>query len=303
MKKILFAVIIIIMIINSCDTNKSNLNKFFIGNEWFINNELFLRNDSSISYRYYCFNQEKLVGDTTFPAIINDSVIIYSQIREKGIYVNGVSLTVTGDTIITDTAYYDFLYINKKPCMIIYSQGYPKILTSKKNIKPPVTQNFEREKFVILGYSIGDTINPNFLRTRNIYNYGNYSIEDCDLKENRDVIIKIIGNNQIYAIERHNIQDYRVEDVMKVITNKLGCEPHYYSMQRKKDDSNFEYEFYVWKAKGVQIKLERRRYVGKELFMNLLEKYNWSLFYDDDVQQAILVHQYKSGVPRSTIIN
>lgn len=303
MKNILFIYIIPIAIITSCDKKETNIEKYFIENEWFINNETYFRNDSSISYKYYNFSQGKLMGDTTFPIQMNDSIIIYKQIREKGVYNNGVSLTVTGDTTITDTAFYDFTYINQAPHLIIYLQSHPKILRSKNKIDPPVTNNFERAAFKINGYTVGDTIDANILKTRGIYSYETYTIEDCELKTNNDIKIKTIGNKQIYSIERHNIPDYRVNDAIKVINNKLEIQPDYFPQHKRTVNNDYEYEFYSWKAKGIRIKLERSKYIGKEAYMNLLNNDKWTLFYDDDVTQAILVEQYVSGGPTSTIIN
>ena len=303
MRNILFVCIITIIVITGCGTEKTSFERYFMGNEWLMNGETYFRNDSSISYKHYDFNQEKLVGDTAFPMQLNDTVVIYKQVREKGIYNNGVSFTVTGDTIITDTAFYDFIYINKKPRLIIYLQSHPKILRSKNKITPPVTNHFERASFTINGYTIGDIIDVNLLKTKGIYSYNTYSIEDCELKNNRDIKMKIIGNNQIYSIERHNIPDYRISDAIKVINNKLGTQPDYFPQHKRRVDSNYEYEFYSWKAKGVRIKIERSKYIGKEVYMNLFDNDKWTLFYDDEVEQAVLVEQYTSGDPTSTIIN
>lgn len=294
---------IIVVIFSSCDTSSSRLRKYFIGNEWYIAGELFLRNDSSISAKYYDFEKQALVGDTTFPIILSDSMIIYSLVREKGVYNDGRSFEVTGDTIITDTAFYDFIYINDKPKLILYLQSFPKICVSKNKIKPKPTNNFQREKFEIDGFSIGDLVDRDLLKTRGIYDFDTYTIEDCELKEDKDIKIKIIGYNQIYSIERHNIPDYRIHSAIKVVSNKLGVEPEYVPMRRWDESSDYEHEFYRWNAKGVRIKLERTRYIGRELYRNLLETDKWTLHYDDDVQRTILIEQHKDSNPQSTIIN
>ncbi len=301
--KTFLAILAAVLFLAACDSPSSRLRKYFIGNEWYISGELFLRNDSSVSAKYYDFEKEALVGDTTFPIIFNDSMIIYSLVREKGVYNNGRTFVVTGDTIITDTAVYDFIYINNEPKLLLYLPSYPKICISKKKIKPKPTHNFQREKFEINGYSIGDFIDRDLLKTRGIYNYDTYTIEDCELKDNKDIKIKIIGYNQIYSIERHNIPDYRIHDAIKVVNSKLGVQAEYVPMRRWRENSDYEYEFYRWSAKGVRIKLERTRYIGRELYRNLLDTDKWSLHYDDDVQRTILIEQYRNSKPQSTIIN
>ncbi len=292
-----------IILLTACDDSDARLRKYFIGNEWYIAGEVFIRNDSTISPKYYNFEQGKLVGDTTFPIILTDSLLIYRMVREKGEYSDGRNFIVTGDTILTDTAVYDFIYINNEAKLILYLPSYPKIATSKKKIRPKPTQNFVREKFEINGYSIGDAIDRELLRTRGIYSFDTYTIEDCELKDSKDIKIKIIGYNQIYAMERANIPNYRVQEVVKVISSKLNSTPEYFPMRKIKEDSDYEYEFYRWNAKGVTIKLERKKYVGSELFRNLLDTDKWTLYYDDDVQRAILIEQNKNAVPKSTIIN
>lgn len=303
MKSNLFTLVIVVLFFTNCDSPKSRLSNYFVDNEWYIANEVFLRNDSSVSAKYYDFEKEMLVGDTTFPIILTDSMIIYTLVREKGVYNNGRNMVVTGDTIITDTAFYDFIYINNEAKLILYLQSFPKICNSKNKISPKPTHNFPRETFEISGYSIGDLIDRNVLKTKGIYNYDSYTIEDCELKDNKDIKIKLIGYNQIYSLERHNIPDYRIHDATKVINNKLGVQPEYVPMRRWRESSDYEFEFYRWSAKGVRIKLERTRYVGKELYRNLLENEKWVLYYDDDVQQTIMIDQYRNSTPQSTIIN
>ena len=303
MKFYLLKLFVVVLIFASCDSPKSRLSNYFVDNEWHIAGEVIFRNDSSVSAKYYDFDKGALVGDTTFPIILTDSIIIYSLVREKGVYNNGRNMVITGDTIITDTAYYDFIYINDEAKLILYLSSFPKICKSKKKISPKPTSNFQREKFEVNGYSIGDLVDRNDIKTRGIYNYDTYTIEDCELKDNKDIKIKLIGYNQIYSIERHNIPDYRIHDAIKVINSKLGVEPEYIPMRRWRENSDYEYEFYRWNAKGVRIKLERTRYIGRELYRNLLDTDKWILYYDDDVQRTILIDQYRNSKPQSTIIN
>lgn len=291
------------LLLSACDSGSTRLNRYFEGNEWYLGNEIFFRNDSTVSYSHYDFQQGKMVGDTTFPITLTDSTVIYTFIREKVETDTNRRAVVTGDSAYTDTVYYDILSINNQAKMILYLPTHSKLLTSKKRLKVKNTNNFQHEKFTVNGYSIGDFIDHNKVRTRGVYHYQNYTIEDCELKENKDIKIKLIGANQIYAIEMHNIPDYRIDDAIKVINNKLGAQPDYAPMRRWRDNSDYEYEFFMWSAKGVRLKLERTKYVGKELFRNLLESDNWTMHYDDDVMRTILVDQYSNGKPTSAIID
>ena len=42
---------------------------------------------------------------------------------------------------------------------------------------------------------------------------------------------------------------------------------------------------------------------GDYAYMNLLDSDAWILYYDDDVQKALLIEQHKKSKPHSTIIN
>jgi hypothetical protein len=141
------------------------------------------------------------------------------------------------------------------------------------------------------------------LKTRGIYNYPNYTIEDCEYVDNKDITFKIIGYNTIFSIERRRIEDYRVAEIVNVVTNKLGLIAEYRPMRQWTDGSDYEYEFYRWTGHGVQINLSRSKYVGTEVYKKLVKNDDWTLSYDDLFQQALLVETYRNGIPKSSIIN
>ncbi len=304
MKKIIILLLALITLA-SCSTKQNIKEKAFIGNEWTIGGEVIFKDDSSVSYKKFDPKTKKMVGDTTFPFTLTDSTITYTLIKGKGKYNEQREFVLNDDTTITVTVGYDFSIVNNDPKLILYSDNYPKVCSSLKsdlNIKP--TNHYPQVKFNIANkYSIGDRIDRELLKTRGIYNYETYTIEDCELKTNHDIKIKIIGYNQIYSIERHNIPDYRVKEIKEVVTSKMGTEPAYVPMRQLSDNSDYAYEFYRWSKNGVRIKLERSRYIGDYAYMNLLDSDTWTLYYDDDVQKALLIEQHKKSKPHSTIIN
>jgi hypothetical protein len=303
MKKLLGLGLIVIVAF-ACDHKIDILEEAFIGNEWTIGDEVIFRNDSSVSFEKFDPEKKKMIGEKLFPITLTDSTITYTLIKGKGHYNDQRQYVLTGDTTIIYHSGYDFKFVNDEPKLIIYADNYPKICSSKKtklNIK--TTSNYDQAKFELEKYSIGDRIDRDLLKTRGIYNYDTYTIEDCELKTNHDIKIKIIGYNQIYAIERHNIPNYRVEEIKKVVTSKMGIDPVYVPMSQLSRNSDYAYEFYQWSLNGVRIKLERSRYVGDYAYMNLLDSDAWILYYDDDVQKALLIEQHKKSKPHSTIIN
>lgn len=304
MVKNVFIVLILFAFVG-CNTSVDKSDAFK-GNEWIIGDEVIFRDMNSVSFVKFDADTKQMVGDTTFPFVLTDSTITYTLIVGKGAYNDNRQYVLTGDTTIISTVGYDFKSINGQIFLILYSENYPKICSSKvSNLNITETSNYEQAKFTIANskFSIGDRINRDLLKTRGIYNYDSYTIEDCELKSNRDIKIKIIGYNQVYTIERHNIPNYRKDEIIDVVTSKIGVEPAYVPMRQLSEGSDYAYEFYAWSKNGVRIKLERSRYVGDYSYMNLLDSDTWNLYYDDDVQKALLIEEHKASKPQSTIIN
>lgn len=294
---------LVLFIIAGC-SKRFDKNDAFVGNEWIISDEVIFKDMFSVSYKGFNSEIKEMVGDTLFPIILTDSTITYTLVIGKGMYNENRQYILTGDTTVHATVGYDFKHINGQAYLILYADNYPKICVSKRtDLQIPETNNYKQAKFTVQKLSIGDKVERDLLKTRGIYNYESYTIEDCELKSNRDIKVKIIGYNQIYAIERHNIPNYRKDEIIGVVTSKMGMNPKYVPMRQLSEGSDYAYEFYVWNHNGVRVKLERSRYVGDYSYMNLLDSDTWNLYYDDDVQKAILIEEHKASKPQSTIIN
>lgn len=294
----------IFLILSGCNSaQKSANNQEFFKTSWYYNNKLMIRNDSSVSFAGFDSVKNVPTDLQEIPLQINDSSLIISRYQERGYYSDTRDFVITHTEKNTDTVLYDFKFINKKPKLILYFEPFPMILSSKEDIPVDETQNFTPVKFLILDYSIGDQIDRALLKTRGIYNYPNYTIEDCEYTDNKDVTFKIIGYNTIYSIERRRIEDFRVKDIVDVVSSKLGLQPEYRPMRQWVDGTDYEYEFYRWSGHGVQISLSRSKYVGKASYKTLVGQDDWTLSYDDLFQQAVLVETYRNGKPQSSIIN
>jgi hypothetical protein len=278
-------------------------NEIFEGVNWYHNDRLLIRNDSSVIFTEFDSIQKIPVNQKIIPLIINDSCLIITRSQERGYHNENREFVVTHMERLIDTVLFDLKYINKKPKLILYIEPFPLILSTKNQLTLPETQNFKPVKFLIANYSIGDQIDRSLLKTRGIYNYPNYTIEDCEFLENKDITIKIIGYNTIFSIERRRIENYRVDEIIKVVTGKMGLIPEYRPMRQWIDGSDYEYEFYRWDDKGVQINLSRSKYIGSDVYKTLVRGDDWVLAYDDLFQQAILVETYRNGMPQSSIIN
>lgn len=303
-RSLLLGLLFIVFGLSSCmQKQKEKCFIYFDNVEWYYGNELVFRNDSSITYTQFDSIQQKFYNDSAFPINLRDTCLTYTRYQKKGRFNEDKDFVQTHCEKVVDKVRYDLKHINNQAKLILYIEPFPLILSTKTELDLPETNNFTPVKFVISEYSIGDQIDRTLLKTRGIYNYPNYSIEDCELIDNKDITLKIIGYNTIYSIERRRIEDFRIDEIVKVVTSKLNIEPEYRPMRQWVEGADYEYEFYRWVNNGVTVNLSRSKYVGSQSYKTLVGNNDWTLAYDDSFLQAILIETYRNGTPRSSIIN
>lgn len=226
--------------------------------------------------------------DTVYHFSLTDSTLYYSEIKE--------------DTTINVSYGYDFIFYNNMPYLVLSSpSSYFLVFTpEKRDIKIKLTNNFKSIKFEIGGYSIGDIIDRDLINFTDVSNYG-VPIEIGNLKSNKDIILSIIGDSIIYSIERENIYNSDIDDILKVVTNKLGKEPEHKPMPKKKPIKHEPiFESYSWWNSGtVSINLSRSKYVD---YFDDVRTIDWSLKYDDRLKQSLMEVVYGNNKPKSSII-
>lgn len=286
-----------------CSCKKQIINaEAFTDIEWSLDSTLVIRNDSAFSYSKYDAVLEEFTSPVLFPLSLTDSTMILTRYQPTGTYDDKNNFVANGCELTCDTIKYDIKYINKCAKLVLYTEPFPLILSTNKRLEIKETNNFKPIKFIISDFSIGDQIDRSLLKTVGVYNYNNYTIEDCKYSNDKNLNFKIIGYNHIFSIERKKIEDYQVKEIINVVTDKLGSTPDYRPMRQWTKDSDYEFEFYRWATQGVRIDLTRSKYIGTEAYKTLINN-NWNLSYDDVVQQAILIETYKNGRPHSNIIN
>ncbi len=277
--------------------------QYFNNISWYNGNELVIQDNFSYSNTVYDTITQTLKNDSLFPIKANDTSITFTYFTTKGYYKDDKVYQTTHLEKNVENIKYDFKYINNKPRLILYREPFPLILSTDSPLELPETKNFTPVKFIISEYSIGDKIDRSLLKTKGVYNYPKYTIEDCEFIGNKDITFKIIGYNTIYSIERKHIEDFRIQDIIEVVNSKLGVDHEYRPMRKWPNSSDYEYEFYRWEENGVQINLARSVYVGNASYKSLINSEDWILTYDDSFQQAILVETYRNGKSESSIIN
>lgn len=286
----------------SCSHTTKNI-EAFTDIDWFIDSSLVIHNDSAFSYAVYDTVLEEFSKPTLIPLQLSDTVMVISRYKPIGVYDDKHVFHIKKCELDTDTVRYDIKYINKRAKLIIYTDPFPIILSTSKRIEMEETNNFVPIKFQISDFSIGDQIDKSLLKTLGVYNYPNYTIEDCEYINDKNLSFKIIGYNHIFSIDRKKIEDYKIKEVMNVVSEKLGNTPEYGPLRQWSKDRDYEYEFYRWSTNGVQIDLTRSKYIGTDSYKKLMNNKSWNLSYDDVVLQAILIETFKNGKPHSSIIN
>ena len=242
---------------NSGDKQKDNFSKY----EWILHYDTYdddynvtshervlFRNDSAISYSEI---EEK---EISYPIQKSDSTVIFKVQFTKSKY----DKSDKRDTIIVDTLYYDFKNILSYPVLVLKSINdfYLTVLTcSDEDAVIQETNNFlNLVSFKIGGYDIGDSITLDLLT----------DIEDCDdydcegiinakLKQNESISFQIIDKKYIYSIEQSDINEDAIENIAKVINQKLSLNPD--TLEKRQP---FYSEGFRWHTSEIEIELSKR---------------------------------------------
>lgn len=306
MRNIKIGVLAVFAAALACSCNNTHTTKniaAFTDIEWYLDSTLVIKNDSAFSFAKYDTATEEFSMPTLLPLKLTDSTLILSRYQPVGKYDSCHVFKIEKCELETDTVLYDIKYINKRAKLIVYTDPFPMILSSKKKLDIEETSNYTSTKFTLSNFSIGDQIDKDLLKTIGVYNYPNYTIEDCEYVNDKNLCFKIIGYNHIFSIERRKIEEYQIKEIINVVTDKLGSAPEYRPMRQWTKNSDYEQELYRWTNNGVRIDLTRSKYIGNDSYKTLINNKNWNLSYDDVVLQALLVESFKNGKPQSSIIH
>ena len=264
--------------------------------------EIYFKGGKVLQKSRYDSELESMVGDTVLPLVVTDSTVAFTKIQ--GLYRRSTETNeyeIVGDTIFIDTLIYDFAIIDDLTHLLLYSDTYLTILRAEsKNVDIPESNNFRNTDFSVSGYSIGDTIDLDIIEITSSYNLASTSLRQAHLLSDKDLSFKIIGRNTIYNINRSGIDAIEIDNIISVVGNKLNQEPKYKAPERS--SKTLECEYYSWQKRGVRITLQRCKYKGSDSLTKALSKYDWTLYYSDDIQEMLLAYIYRDTDPKSKII-
>ena len=236
---------------------------------------LLFKNDSVVHF------SELTKKTTRFPLIKKDSLIIF---KKKFQSRKGLK---NRDTLINDTLLYDFRYLFNKPLLILKSPkygNYDVLTTSKNNAEIEESNNFlSIINFKIGGFQIGDSISiQNFENIESYKTYENTNLLVGNPKGNENIEVEIIDKKYIYKITQKNIVRNEIENIIKVINDKIKIEPD----TIKKSKSRYR-EGFRWESNGIIIRLLKR------------DMYQ----YYTDRAEKITKSDFRSQILKSTMFN
>lgn len=283
MKKNLPAIIFISLL--SCSEVK---NSDILQHRWMASDKVLIEDGMYHSYTHYDEEKGMLVGDSLIPIEQTDSLLFITHILHTG---NDDDSPIK-DTLVSDTVRYEIRNFHGSRLLLYAEKStHPFILTSDNDKVFPEKKIFNNVPFKIAGLTIGDSINTNEVEIDYYESYPPY-LEVSIFKENQNVEVSLIGGNYVYRIVRMQISGLEVEDIVKVVSEKMNLQPFYKPMKEPHIREGDKIEYYLWEKNGVKIKFQRRLNIEDPgLF--------WTLLYDDEIQQQLLEAYNK---PKTTII-
>jgi len=236
---------------------------------------LLFKNDSVVHF------SELTKKTTRFPLIKKDSLIIF---KKKFQSRKGLK---NRDTLINDTLLYDFRYLFNKPLLILKSPkygNYDVLTTSKNNAEIEESNNFlSIINFKIGGFQIGDSISiQNFENIESYKTYENTNLLVGNPKGNENIEVEIIDKKYIYKITQKNIVRNEIENIIKVINDKIKIEPDTIKKSKPRYREGFR-----WESNGIIIRLLKR------------DMYQ----YYTDRAEKITKSDFRSQILKSTMFN
>jgi len=307
----------------SCGKSTDNFSKY----DWILHYETYdeeynqtahqrvaFRNDSTISF------SELLSKEIAFPIIKADSTISF----KRQVTISNLDNSNKRDTIVIDTMVYDFKNIMNFPILAIkpIRDNYLIILTcSDKNAVIQETNNFLNIfSFKVGGYNIGDTISLDLLT--NIEDCDDYDCEgiiEANLKQDENIKLQVIDKKYIYSIEQSDIEEEAIDNIVKVVNQKLGIHP-----DTIKKRPPFYSEGFRWQTDEIEIELsksdmtqyyldraeeQKKTYSGESMRYYYLQLADGSIGHNDEykleynnsILQAVLKYKQDKKIVSSII--
>jgi len=208
-----------------------------------------------------------LHGDSVFALPVNNKTgdlldttfSWFLGISDTG-YVERIRHHEIPDSIITLNGKYQLFWFRNKNILKIGDQYFTPFNKSS-NYQLPDSLYDKIIEFEISGFKIGDFIKRDLIEITDVENWRFPVREKGNLKTEENVKLEIVGDSIIVSIEREDIPNSDIDDIIRVISEKTSDDPKYSEPDTNKS-SHWDHvvESYDWGGFSEQYDISLCRY-------------------------------------------
>ncbi len=269
--KFIIIIFSVILIISSCSKNNGDKTEILnpklnliVNTKWKFNSiKSYSIKDTTTYYgSLFILNNDSLIikpVNSKTGELIDTTIIWSFDISDTGFVIKSKHPDIP-DSIITQTGLIELFWFSKQNILKI-NDLYFTTADKKANVQLPDSLYEKIIEFEIGGYKIGDFIRRDLVVITDVSNWYSPPREEGHLKNDENVKLTIIGDSIIVSIEREEIPNYDIDDIIKVISEKTGIDPKYSSPDTMKS-TNWDHvsESYDWGGSSKEYDISLRRF-------------------------------------------
>lgn len=271
--KIIFIIFSVFFIIPSCSKKRVNKSEILnpklnliVNTKWNYNGikSYSIKDTTTYFGSIFTLNNDSLIVkpvNSKTGELIDTTIFWSFDISDTGFVIKTKHHEIP-DSIITQTGLYELFWFNNQNILKV-NDLYFTTADENANLQLPDSLYEEIIEFEIGGYKIGDFIRRDLVVITDVYNWYSPPREEGHLKNDENIKLTIIGDSIIVSIEREEIPNSDIDDIIKVISEKTGIDPKYSPPDTMKS-TNLDYvsESYDWGGSSKEYDISLRRYKG-----------------------------------------
>jgi hypothetical protein len=257
---------------------------------WGTNDRIFIEDYKFHSHKFLDTLENQLEGDSLVPIrfldqkrmIVTQLVPTSMKMTERG---GMTEYVITQAQFLPDTFIFaSKKYIDKQFLLLFSNTSATRVfeLKSSETTVPEIRSDYQPE-FQIHGYSVGDEIERNQLDV--IYSdiFGSRVTEEAFLVGNEDIKFTLLGYRYIEKIEKSNIPDEELNQLIRAIDKIFKRDHEYEEIENGTNEFKEIVKGYYWNERDVSIFLQKT----ERPWENQEENF-WTLEYSNYVITTIL---------------
>lgn len=258
------AFLLLSLIFYQCDndsrkSDKADINLYTWGNP----NEIVLEKGYFHSRKLLDTAMNQLAGDTLIPVRTFDRSLIITKLEPLQMEMRTVDglddfyITLTG--FRQDTFSYDIKSYIDKYFLILISKnsGSHVYQLLDEHISLPESYNISFPRYEIGGYAVGDEVDRKDIHVLNTDQFGSSLTETTVLKEDQDVLLKVVQRKYILEIKRINIAEAEAQQIISELSDIFAQDPDIELMADENRDEAEEIINYFWSENEVNVLLSK----------------------------------------------